>query len=124
MLDKVGEEFPGLVTATTDFGLFVEIADIFIEGLVHVASLPSDYYIYSEGDHSLRGRKSGTIFSVGQLLKVVVSSVSVDERKIDLVIVSASNKGLRDDREGASFSKRARRSKSRSKQKKKNNVRP
>ncbi len=124
MRDKIGEEFSGLVTATTDFGLFVELADIFIEGLVHVTSLPSDYYIYSEGAHSLRGRKSGAIFSLGQLLKVVVSGVSVDERKIDLVISSGRKKGVRANRESVSFSQKARRSKSQTKRKKKNNVRP
>ena len=123
MRDKIGEEFSGLVTATTDFGLFVELADIFIEGLVHVTSLPSDYYIYSEGAHSLRGRKSGAIFSLGQLLKVVVSGVSVDERKIDLVISSGRKKGVRANRESVSFSQKARRSKSQTKRKKKNNVR-
>ena len=124
MRDKIGEEFSGLVTAITDFGLFVELADIFIEGLVHVTSLPSDYYIYSEGAHSLRGRKSGAIFSLGQLLKVVVSGVSVDERKIDLVISSSPKKGVRANRESVSFSQKARRSKSQTKRKKKNNVRP
>ena len=124
MRDKIGEEFSGLVTATTDFGLFVELADIFIEGLVHVTSLPSDYYIYSEEAHSLRGRKSGATFSLGQLLKVVVSGVSVDERKIDLVISSGPKKGVRANRESASFPQRARRSKSRTKKKKKKNVRP
>ena len=103
--------------------MFVELADIFIEGLVHVTSLPSDYYIYSEGAHSLRGRKSGAIFSLGQLLKVVVSGVSVDERKIDLVISSGRKKGVRANRESVSFSQKARRSKSQTKRKKKNNVR-
>ena len=124
MRDKIGEEFSGLVTATTDFGLFVELADIFIEGLVHVTSLPSDYYIYSEEAHSLRGRKSGATFSLGQLLKVVVSGVSVDERKIDLVISSGLKKGVRANRESVSFPQRARKSKSQTKKKKKNNVRP
>ena len=124
MRDKIGEEFSGLVTATTDFGLFVELADIFIEGLVHVTSLPSDYYIFSEGAHSLRGRRSGAIFSLGQLLKVVVSGVSVDERKIDLVISSGPKKGVRANRESVSFPQKARRSKSQTKRKKKNNVRP
>ena len=124
MRDKIGEEFSGLVTATTDFGLFVELADIFIEGLVHVTSLPSDYYIYSEEAHSLRGRKSGATFSLGQLLKVVVSGVSVDERKIDLVISSGPKNGVRANRESASFPQKARRSKSQTKRKKKNNVRP
>ena len=123
MRDKVGEEFSGLVTATTDFGLFVELADIFIEGLVHVTALPSDYYVYSEATHSLRGRKSGAIFSLGQVLKVVVSGVSVDERKIDLVISRTSKKGVKVNRDSVSFSQKARRSKSRTKKKKKNNVR-
>ena len=124
MRDKIGEEFSGLVTATTDFGLFVELADIFIEGLVHVTSLPSDYYIYSEEAHSLRGRKSGATFSLGQLLKAVVSGVLVDERKIDLVISSGPKNGVRANRESASFPQKARRSKSQTKRKKKNNVRP
>lgn len=123
MRDKVGKEFSGLVTATTDFGLFVELADIFIEGLVHVTSLPSDYYVYSEAAHSLRGRKSGAIFSLGQLLKVVVSGVSVDERKIDLVISKTSKEGVKGNRDSVSFSQKARRSKSSTKKKKKNNAR-
>jgi ribonuclease R len=122
MLDKVGEEFSGLITATTDFGLFVELADIFIEGLIHVTSLPSDRYMYSERTQSLRGRTSGAIFAVGQSLKVIVSSVSVDERKIDLVISSTSKRGFRGNQKRTPFSKKASRPKPRSKKKKKNNV--
>lgn len=123
MLDKVGEEFSGLITAVTDFGLFVELADIFIEGLVHVTSLPSDYYIYTEETHSLRGRASGAVYSIGQSLKVTVSSVSVDERKIDLVITSAFTKDSKKDRKSVSFSKKAARSRSRVSKQKKNNGR-
>ncbi len=91
MLDRIGDEFSGVVTATTDFGLFVELGNIFIEGLVHVTSLPRDYYTYSAETHSLCGKNSGTVFGVGQSLKVVVSRVSIGEKKIDLVIANGSD---------------------------------
>jgi len=83
MEDKVGEAFSGVVSGVTSFGVFVELNDIFVEGLIHVTGLPQDYYEFDPVHHSLRGRASNRQFHIGQTLDVVVARVSLDDRKID-----------------------------------------
>ena len=83
MMDRVGDVFDGVVSAITDFGMFVEVGETFIEGLVHISELPSDYYVFDSTAHVLRGRSSGRVFSIGQAVQIKVARVSLDERKID-----------------------------------------
>jgi len=83
MEDKVGERFSGVVSGVTSFGVFIQLNDIFVEGLLHVTSLPQDYYEFDPAHHCLRGRASGNQFSIGQVIEVVVARVSLDDRKID-----------------------------------------
>jgi ribonuclease R len=83
MKDRVGEVFPGVVTATTGFGLFVELTDIYVEGLVHVSALPGDYYHYDQVHHRLTGERTGRSFRLGDTIQVRVMRVDLDERKID-----------------------------------------
>ena len=83
MQDKVGERFSGIVAGVAEFGVFVELDQIFVEGLVHVSELPGDYYQYDAARHALRGRASGREFSIGQEVEVLVTRVNLDERKID-----------------------------------------
>ena len=83
MKDRVGESFPGVITAVTGFGLFVELTDIFVEGLVHVTALPGDYYHFDPVHHRLAGEKTGRSFRLGDTVEVRVMRVDLDERKID-----------------------------------------
>jgi len=83
MKDKVGETFAGMVSSVTSFGLFVLLDDINIEGLIHISTLPVDYYHHDAITHSLRGERGGKVFRLGQRLEVLLTRVDLDERKID-----------------------------------------
>ena len=83
MQDKLGEEFDGLITGVLPFGLFVQLKDLYVEGLVHVTSLPSDYYDHDAIGHRLVGERSGRVFRLTDAVRVRVANVNLDERKID-----------------------------------------
>jgi len=83
MLDKVGESYAGIITSTTSFGLFVELQDIYVEGLVHVTALGNDYFHFDPVRHSLTGEHSKRIFRLGDQVNVKVVRVNLDDRKID-----------------------------------------
>ncbi len=91
MMDKLGEHFQGTVSAVTSFGLFVELDGIYVEGLVHISTLPGDYYHYDPVAHRLRGERSGRGFRLGDRLEVIVSRVDLDERKLDLMLAGAKD---------------------------------
>ncbi|MFT4769391.1 MAG: ribonuclease R [Glaciecola sp.] len=82
--EHVGTEFEGVVSAVTGFGLFVELNDLYIEGLVHVTSLPGDYYRFDPAQQRLVGERTGRSFQLGAAITVLVAAVNLDERKIDL----------------------------------------
>lgn len=86
MLDKIGDTFDGLISSVTSFGIFVELQDIYIEGLVHITSLPKDYYQFEPASHKLIGERSGRVFQLGEPVSVKVAAVSLDERKIDFTV--------------------------------------
>ena len=88
MRDKVGQEFSGVISGVAGFGLFVELSEIFVEGMVSVRDLKDDYYVYDETHHQLTGEKGGKIFRLGDMIEVKVASVSLDDRKIDFIISS------------------------------------
>ncbi len=83
MQDHVGEEFEGVVSSVVGFGLFVELKDIYVEGLVHITSLPQDYYHFEAAQHRLIGERTRRVFRLGDELCVQVVRVDLDERKID-----------------------------------------
>jgi ribonuclease R len=83
MLDKVGQVFDGIITGVTGFGLFVELRGVFVEGLVHVTALRNDYYHFDPVGHRLHGERSGQVYRLGDGLRVRVTRVDLDERKID-----------------------------------------
>lgn len=83
MLDKTGQVYVGTVSGVTGFGLFVELDNIYVEGLVHISSLPADYYHFDPVSHSLSGERSSRKFFLGDRIKIEVLGVNVDERKID-----------------------------------------
>ncbi len=92
MLDHVGETFEGMIASVTGFGIFVELTDIFVEGLVHVASLDNDYYQYDAIHHRLTGDRSGVIFRIGDKVTVKIGAVHLDDRKIDFLLVEKVKK--------------------------------
>ena len=91
MLDRVGDSFAGIVTAVTGFGLFVELQDIYVEGLVHITALPGDYYQFDPLYHRLTGERTGRSFRLGDAINVQVARVDVDERKIDFEMTEVTS---------------------------------
>ncbi len=87
MMDKVGEAFEGVITGVTSFGIFVELQNIFVEGLVHVTALKNDYYHFDPAHHRLRGERSGKVYRLADSVHVRVMRVDLDERKIDFELV-------------------------------------
>jgi ribonuclease R len=88
MRDKVGEVFQGRITAVTSFGLFVQLQDLYIEGLVHVATLGDEYFYYEPFKHRMIGERTRYVFKLGDVLPVQVIKVDIEDKKIDLEIVS------------------------------------
>ncbi|MDR5834158.1 ribonuclease R [Caballeronia sp. LZ034LL] len=87
MRDKLGEEYGGMVNGVTSFGIFVQLDSLFIEGLVHVTELGSDYFQYDEIKNELRGERTGIRYRMSDRVRVQVSRVDLDARKIDFRLV-------------------------------------
>src|SRR4249920_1687048 len=87
MADKVGDEFEGYVTGVAAFGLFIELVEHFVEGMVHVSTMADDYYRFVEGAHLLRGENTRKVYRLGDKVKVQVIRVNMDVRQIDLGLV-------------------------------------
>ena len=83
MKDHVGEEFDGVVTTVTSFGLFVTLTDLYIDGLVHISNVGDDFFVYDEQQQQLIGKDRGTVFGLGDLVKVKVAGVNMDLLQID-----------------------------------------
>jgi len=86
MLDKVGKEFDGTISGVTNFGLFVELADIYVEGLVHITTLPEDYYQFDSVKHMLVGERTNRRFRLGDPIKIQVARVDLDQGEMDFVL--------------------------------------
>jgi ribonuclease R len=84
---RVGQEYPGVITGVTNFGVFVQIPELQIDGLVHVTSLGSDYYQFEPGSQSLIGERSGKRFRLGDALDIVVARVDLESKRIDFNLV-------------------------------------
>ncbi len=91
MRDKIGENFTGIISGVTGFGFFVELNDVFVEGLVTVRDLNDDYYVYDEASYSLIGDRSGKKFSLGDKIEINVASVDLDQRQMLFVPTSLIN---------------------------------
>jgi ribonuclease R len=87
MADKVGDEFDGYVTGVAAFGLFVELIEHYVEGLVHVSTMADDYYRFIDSAHMLRGENTQKVYRLGDKVRVQVIRVNMDERRIDLGLV-------------------------------------
>lgn len=102
MADKVGDSFDGYITGVAPFGLFVELSDHYVEGLVHVSTMADDYYRYSEGSHTLFGESTRTTYRLGDRVRVQVVRVDMERRQIDLGLEDVIEKVRQDEsRRGA-----------------------
>lgn len=94
MQDKIGEEFDGVISSVTNFGLFVELENT-VEGLVHVSYLTDDYYHFDERAYAMIGERAGTIFRIGDEITIKVAAVNLDERAVDFEVVGMKPRKLR-----------------------------
>ena len=85
MRDKVGENFHGVISGVAGFGLFVELSEVYVEGLVSIRDLKDDYFIFDDVHHQLKGQRGGKIYRLGDIIKIKVASVNLDDRKIDFI---------------------------------------
>jgi len=83
MEQHLGDEFDGVITGVTNFGVFVQITELMTDGLVHVTSLANDYYKYDAGSQRLVGERSGHAYSLGEEMRIRVQRVDMETRKID-----------------------------------------
>ncbi len=83
MVDRQGETYDGVVTGVTNFGLFVQLNELMIDGLVHVTSLPNDYYHYDAARQQMVGERTGRSFGLGESMRVLVHRVDMETRRID-----------------------------------------
>ena len=83
MKDHVGEDFEGVVTSVTSFGLFITLTDLYIDGLVHISNVGDDYFVFDEKQQQLIGKDKGNLFGLGDLVRVKVAGVNMDLLQID-----------------------------------------
>jgi len=87
MEDRVGEDFDGLIISVTKFGFFVELTDLFVEGLVLLATLTDDRYLYHENTREIIGQRSHKIYGLGQKVRVIVDRIDPVEKKIQFALL-------------------------------------
>jgi ribonuclease R len=92
MQDKVGQAYDGFVSGVAPFGFFVELREVFVDGLVHVSTLGDDFYEHVEGQHLLRGRRTRRTFRVGDAVRVEVAGVSIERRQVDFVVAGSESR--------------------------------
>jgi ribonuclease R len=86
MTTRVGATFPGIISSVMPFGLFVQLTDIFVEGLVHITTMADDYYIFRDTDHALRGERTKRTYKLGDRVEVQLIKVDMDRRQINLAL--------------------------------------
>jgi ribonuclease R len=87
MREHLGEEYGGVVSAVTSFGVFVTLDAMYVEGLVHITELGGEYYRFDEARQELRGERTGMRYAIGSRVRVQVSRVDLDGRRIDFRLV-------------------------------------
>jgi ribonuclease R len=87
MQDHVGDEFDGIISGVTSFGLFITLDELYVDGLVHVSDLGQDYYKFDPQRHTLKGERTGIKYQLGGRVRVKVVRVSLEQSKIDFVLV-------------------------------------
>ncbi|TXK96806.1 ribonuclease R [Methylococcaceae bacterium HT1] len=92
MQDKIGESFAGIISAVTSFGFFVELSDLYVEGLVHVTSLGQDFFKFDPASHQLKGERTGKRYRLGDTVNVIVARVNLDDKKIDFDLLGVQGR--------------------------------
>ena len=92
MQDRIGEFFDGVISSVTGFGLFVALDNVYVEGLVHISELPSDYFHFDATKHTLLGERTGKQYRLGDRLQVKLVRVDLETSKIDFVLAEPSKK--------------------------------
>jgi len=87
MVDRVGEQFTGLIISTTRFGFFVELENLFVEGLVPIDTLPGDRYMFNENTRKIIGQRTRREFSIGDTVRVLLDRVDPIEHKLQFSLV-------------------------------------
>jgi ribonuclease R len=95
MQDKLGAVFDGTISGVSSFGFFAELDEVYVDGLVHITALDNDYYHFDPVGHRLTGERTGTVYRLGDRVRVQVAAVNLDERKIDFVMAQETDKGGR-----------------------------
>ena len=91
MQDKVGETFEGTISGVTNFGMFVTLDDLAIDGLVHVTELGRDYFHFDPVRHALIGERSGRVFQLAGRARVTVARVDLESTKIDFTLADVAD---------------------------------
>lgn len=94
MMDKVGKTYHGSVSGVTNFGVFVELKEMYVEGLVHITNLPSDYYKFDPVKHLLKGERTGRHFQLGDPIEIIVARVDLDQAQIDFALKESGLNGF------------------------------
>lgn len=92
MVSRIGEEFEGFISGVSAFGFFVELNELFVEGLVHISTLPEDIYTFNETSHILTGDINKSSYRIGDVVQIVVASASPERRQIEFVIAGQGKK--------------------------------
>jgi ribonuclease R len=95
MQDRVGEEFDALIISTAKFGFFVELAELFVEGLVPIETLPGDRYVYHENGRQIIGERNRRTYSIGDKVRVFLDRADTVERKLNFAIVDEQSRARR-----------------------------
>jgi ribonuclease R len=98
MTDKVGDEYDGYITGVAPFGLFIELVEHYVEGLVHISSMADDYYRFVEQQHVLRGENTRKVYRLGDAVRVQVVRVDMERRQVDLGLVDILESVRREER--------------------------
>lgn len=85
MRNKVGDTFNGVISGVAGFGIFIELTDVFVEGMIAMRDMKDDYYIFDDIHHQLKGERTGRTFQLGDTIKIQVASVSLDDRQMVFV---------------------------------------
>jgi len=98
MTDKVGDEYEGYITGVAPFGLFIELIEHFVEGLVHISSMADDFYRFLEQQHVLRGENTKKVYRLGDKVRVQVVRVNMERRQLELGLVEILDTVRREER--------------------------
>jgi ribonuclease R len=87
MKRHIGDEFHAVISGVTHFGMFVELTDLLVQGMIHIRDLRDDYYVYDEKQYTLKGRRTHKQYRLGDTLEVKVVRVNPEERQIDFALI-------------------------------------